>query len=94
MDSGTQVKYYNIRLQNNSYQFLIQIVPFKKYKKSKLIQKLNLVDSKVYVAIVDIGMIWGMSTPTQENREKADALIYTSGILSPRLSILLFLVIS
>ena len=38
---------------------------FRKVQKSKLIQKLNLasVDSRVYVAIVDMGMIWRMSTP-------------------------------
>ena len=38
-------------------------------QKSKLIQKLNLVsvDPRVYLAIVDMGMIWRMSTPTRED---------------------------
>ena len=39
---------------------------FQKVQKSKLIQKLNFmtVDPRAYVAIVDIGMIWQISTPT------------------------------
>ena len=39
---------------------------FRKIQKSKLIQKLNLVpvDPRVYVAIVDMGMIWRMPNPT------------------------------
>ena len=52
------------------------------------------VDPRAYVAIIDIGMIWRMSTPTREGREKADATVYTWGVLSPRLSISLFLDIS
>ena len=51
---------------------------FQKVPKSKLIQKLNLVpvDPRVYVAIVDMGMIWQIFTPTREDREKTDATIY------------------
>ena len=39
---------------------------FRKIQKSKLVQKLNLVpvDPRVYVAIVDMGMIWRMPNPT------------------------------
>ena len=39
---------------------------FRKIQKNKLIQKLNLVpvDPRVYVAIVDMGMIWRMPNPT------------------------------
>ena len=52
---------------------------FPKVQKSKLIQKRNLVlvDPKVYVAIVDMGMIWWMSTPAREGQEKADPMVYT-----------------
>ena len=54
---------------------------FQKVQKSKLIQKLNLVpvDARVYVAIVDMGMIWQISTPTREDQEKTDATIYIWG---------------
>ena len=47
------------------------------------------INPRVY-AIVDMEMIWRMSTPAVEDREKADATVYNWGILSPRLSILLF----
>ena len=39
------------------------------------------VDPRIYVALVDMGMIWRMSTPTREDREKADATVYTWGDL-------------
>ena len=85
------MKYYNIELGKKSV--FKGNGTFQKVQKSKLIQKLNLVpvDPRVYVAIVDMGMIWQISTPTREDREKTDATIYIWGILSPRLSILLFL---
>ena len=38
-----------------------------------------LVDTRVYVATVDMGMIWRMSTPTREDREKADATVHPWG---------------
>ena len=52
---------------------------FQKEQKSKLIQNLNLVpvDARVYVVIVDMGMIWQRSTPTRLDRQKADATVYT-----------------
>ena len=66
---------------------------FSKVQKSKLIQRLNLVslDPRVYLAIVGTGMIWQMPTPTQEDQEKVDTMVYAWGVLSPRLSISLFL---
>ena len=54
---------------------------FQNVQKNKLIQKLNLlpIDARVYVAIVDMGMIWQISTPTREDQEKTDATIYIWG---------------
>ena len=43
------------------------------------VQKGSLIDPRVYVAIVDRGTIWRMSTPTREDRQKADASVYTWG---------------
>ena len=56
---------------------------FRKVQKSKLIQKLSLlpVDPRLYVAIVDMGMIRWMSTANGEDREKANATFYSWGIL-------------
>ena len=61
---------------------------FWKVQNSKLIQKLKrvLVVPRVYVAIIDLGTLSRMATPTQEDHEKSDPW----GILSPRLSISLF----
>ena len=73
---------------------LVNLSEISQYRKSKLIQKLNLVydDPRVYVAIIDMEMIWPMSAPTREDRKKADAKVFTlGGILSPRLSISPFL---
>ena len=55
---------------------------FRKVQKSKLIQKLKLMPidpNQKYVAIVDMGMIWRMLTPTREDREKPDPSVYTWG---------------
>ena len=73
---------------------LVNLSEISQYRKSKFIQKLNLVyvDSRVYVAIVDMDMIWPMPAPTREDRKKVDAKDFTrGGILSPRLSISPFL---
>ena len=35
------------------------------------------VDPRVYIAIVDMRIIWQMSTPTGEDQEKPDAKVYT-----------------
>ena len=63
---------------------------FSKVQKGKLIQRLNFVfvDPRgvgvggrgVYVSIVDMGMIWQMPTPTQEDREKFDTTVYAWAI--------------
>ena len=85
------MKYYNIELRENPYRYFNANGTFRK------VQKGRLIDPRVYVAIADRGMIWRMSTPTREDRQKADASVYTwlgRGILSPRLSISLFLDIS
>ena len=51
----------------------------RKTQKSKLIQKLSLqyVDlQEPYIAIVDIGMIWRMATPSAEDRQTQDGTPY------------------
>ena len=60
---------------------LVNLSEILQYRKSKLIQKLNLVyvDPRVYVAIVDKDMIWPMSAPTREDRKKVDTSFYTWG---------------
>ena len=52
---------------------------YRKTQKSKLIQKLSLqhVDlQEPYVALVDMGMIWRMATPTAEDRQAQDGTPY------------------
>ena len=52
---------------------------YRKTQKSKLIQKLSLkyVDlQEPYIAIVNIGMIWRMATPSAENRQTQDGTPY------------------
>ena len=52
---------------------------YRKTQKSKLIQKLSLqyVDlQEPYIAIVDIGMIWRMATPSAEDRQTQDGTPY------------------
>ena len=50
-------------------------------QKSKLLEKFNLqpIQLDEYVALIDMGMIWRMATPTVEDREKADGTVYTWG---------------
>lgn len=54
---------------------------FRKTQKSKLLQKLTLqpIDVQSYTALVDMGMIWWLASPTAEDREKGDGLLYTWG---------------
>ena len=54
---------------------------FRKVQKSKLLEKLNFqpIQLDEYVALIDMGMIWRMATPTVEDREKADGTVYTWG---------------
>ena len=52
---------------------------YRETQKSKLIQKLSLqyVDlQEPYVALVDMGMIWSMATPTAEDRQTQDDTPY------------------
>ena len=52
---------------------------YRKTQKSKLIQKLSLkyVDlQEPYIAIIDIGMIWRMATPSAEDRQTQDGTPY------------------
>ena len=73
------MKYDNIELRKNPRRFFNANGTFQKLQKRYLIQKLNLVpvNPRIYVAIIDMIMIWRMSPPTRKNREKADAMIYT-----------------
>jgi len=54
---------------------------FRKTQKSKLVQKLTLQPFNVnsYIALVDMGMIWHLATPTAEERAKGDGSSYTWG---------------
>ena len=47
----------------------------RKNQKSKLLEKLTMTsipEPNVYTAIIDMGLIWHLTTPTLEDREKAD----------------------
>ena len=52
---------------------------FRKTQKSKILQKLveQPVTLTSYTALVDMGMIWRLATPTAEERDKADGSSYT-----------------
>ena len=54
---------------------------FRKTQKSKLLQKLaqQSHDVQSYTALVDMGMIWRLASPTAEDREKGDGSPYTWG---------------
>ena len=54
---------------------------FRKTQKSKLLQKLTQqpLDVRSYTALVDMGMIWRLASPTAEDREKGDGSPYTWG---------------
>ena len=54
---------------------------FRKTQKSKLLQKLALqpLDVNSYMALVDMGMIWRLASPTAEERIKSDGTPYTWG---------------
>ena len=53
----------------------------KKVQKSKLIDKLNIQPignvQEGYIAVVDMGFLWRLATPSVEDREKADGTIFT-----------------
>ena len=52
----------------------------KKVQKSKLIDKLNLQPianvQEGYIAIVDMGFLWRLATPSVEDREKSDGTTF------------------
>ncbi|XP_028404399.1 uncharacterized protein LOC114527028 [Dendronephthya gigantea] len=52
---------------------------FRKTQKSKILQKLieRPVTLTSYTALIDMGMIWRLATPTAEERDKADGSDYT-----------------
>ncbi|CAB3976667.1 Hypothetical predicted protein [Paramuricea clavata] len=54
---------------------------FRKTQKSKILQKLTQepIDVSSYTALVDMGMIWRLASPTMEDREKNDGSTYTWG---------------
>ena len=54
----------------------------RKCQKSKLMQNLTLNDKAEpndYTALVDMGLIWRLATPSTEDREKQDGTVYTWG---------------
>lgn len=64
------------------YIFIINST-MKKVQKSKLVEKLNMqpVDPfpDQYIALVHMGFLWSLATPTAEDREKADGSALTWG---------------
>lgn len=54
---------------------------FRKTQKNKLLQKLTQqpLDVQSYTALVDMGMIWRLASPTAEDREKGDGSPYARG---------------
>lgn len=60
----------------------------RKTQKSKLQEKLTMTSipyRDIYTSIVDMGLIWRLSTPTTEDREKADGTKFTWGDYSEKL---------
>ena len=53
---------------------------YRKTQKSQLLQKLCLQSVNLqepYTALIDMGMVWRMATPTSEDRQKPDSTQYT-----------------
>ena len=60
----------------------------RKAQKSKLQQKLTMTvipEPDVYTSIIDMGLIWHLTTPTIEDREKGDGTKYTWGDYAEKL---------
>ena len=51
----------------------------RKCQKFKILQKIHLkcVDYSKYIAVVDMGLLWRLSTPSSAGREKCDGTVYT-----------------
>ena len=51
----------------------------RKFQKSKILQEMHLksVDYFKYIAIVDMGLLWRLSTPSSAEREKGDGTVCT-----------------
>ena len=51
----------------------------RKCQKSKILQEMHLksVDYSKYIAIIDMGLLWRLSTPSSAEREKGDETVYT-----------------
>lgn len=47
-------------------------------KKSKILQKMHLksVDYSKYITVVDMGLLWRLSTPSPADRGKGDRIVY------------------
>ena len=58
---------------------------FRNAQKSRLLQKLALqpLDVNSYVALVDMGMMWCLASPTAEEMVKSDGGLRTLGVTTP-----------
>ena len=66
---------------------------YRKTQKSKLIQKFSLqpVDlQEPYIALIDMGMIWRMATPTAEDRQTQDGIPYKWSDYAQKVSSIIF----
>ena len=67
---------------------LILLFVLGKAQKSKLQQKLTMTvipEPNLYTSIIDMGLIWRLTTPTIEDREKGDGTKYTWGAYAEKL---------
>ena len=51
----------------------------RKGQKSKMLQEMHLksVDYSKYIAVIDMGLLWQLSTPSSAETEKGDETVYT-----------------
>ena len=61
----------------------------KKVHKSKMIEKLHTEPMEAvpekYIALVDMGFLWRLATPSAEDREKPDGSVFTWGDYADKL---------
>jgi len=61
----------------------------KKVHKSKMIEKLHTEPMEAvpdkYIALVDVGFLWCLATPSSEDRKKPDGSVFTSGDYADKL---------